>query len=56
MKYKSKLFNKARCDTGETIYYSEKIKKLGAKASKLLPPSVLNRADVDDENNLLDNE
>ncbi len=29
--------------------------QLGAKASKSLPPAALNRADIDDENNLLDN-
>ena len=51
-----KAMNKLSEGRGNLINRSEKIKKLGAKASKLLPPSVLNRADVDDENNLLDNE
>ncbi len=41
--------------SGNLVGRVEKIKKLGAKASKSLPPNVLNRADIDDENNLLDN-
>lgn len=42
--------------SGNLIGRVEKIKKLGAKASKTLPPAILNRADIDDENNLLENE
>ncbi len=41
--------------SGTLISKAEKIKKLGAKASKTLPPAILNRTDIDDEN-LLDNE
>ena len=49
-----KAMNKLTEGRGNLISRSEKIKKLGAKASKTLPPSILNRADIDDENNLLD--
>ena len=41
--------------SGNLVGRVEKIKKLGAKASKSLPPNILNRADIDDENNLLEN-
>ena len=41
---------------GNLIVSVEKIKQLGAKTSKSLPPTALNRADIDDETNLLDNE
>jgi DNA recombination protein RmuC len=41
--------------TGTLVSKAEKIKKLGAKASKTLPPSILNRADIDDDENLLEN-
>jgi DNA recombination protein RmuC len=41
--------------SGNLVGRVEKIKKLGAKASKTLPPSILNRADIDDDN-LLENE
>ena len=51
-----KAMNKLTEGRGNLISRSEKIKKLGAKASKSLPPNVLNRADIDDENNLIDNE
>lgn len=47
-----KAMNKLTEGRGNLISRSEKIKKLGAKASKTLPPAILNRADVDDENNL----
>ena len=40
---------------GNLISGVEKMKQLGAKASKSLPPAALNRADIDDENNLLEN-
>ncbi|MBK7230103.1 MAG: DNA recombination protein RmuC [Ignavibacteriales bacterium] len=50
-----KAMNKLTEGRGNLISRSEKIKKLGAKASKSLPPNILNRADIDDENNLLDN-
>ena len=50
-----KAMNKLSEGRGNLISRSEKIKKLGAKASKSLPPNILNRADIDDENNLLDN-
>ncbi|HCY74925.1 MAG TPA: DNA recombination protein RmuC [Ignavibacteriales bacterium] len=40
---------------GNLISGVEKMKQLGAKASKSLPPAALNRADIDDENNFLDN-
>ncbi len=42
--------------SGNLVGRVEKIKKLGAKASKSLPQNILNRSDVDDENNLLENE
>ena len=42
--------------SGNLVRRVEKIKKLGAKASKSLPQNILNRSDVDDENNLLENE
>lgn len=51
-----KAMNKLTEGRGNLISRSEKIKKLGAKASKSLPPSILNRSDVEDENNLLGNE
>jgi DNA recombination protein RmuC len=51
-----KAMNKLTEGRGNLISRSEKIKKLGAKASKSLPPNVLNRADIDDENNLIDKE
>jgi DNA recombination protein RmuC len=47
--------NKLSDGRGNLINRAEKIKKLGAKASKTLPSSILNRADVDDDN-LLENE
>jgi len=50
-----KAMNKLTDGRGNLINRAEKIKKLGAKASKSLPPNILNRADIDDENNLLDN-
>jgi len=40
--------------SGNLVGRVEKIKKLGAKASKSLPPNVLNRSDLDDDTNLLD--
>ena len=40
---------------GNLISGVEKIKQLGAKTTKSLPPSILNRADSHEENNLLDN-
>lgn len=48
-----KAMNKLTEGRGNLISRTEKIKKLGAKASKSLPPGILNRADVDDENNLI---
>ena len=41
--------------SGNLVKRVEKIKQLGAKTSKSLPTNVLNRADLDDDNNLLDN-
>ena len=41
--------------SGNLVNRAEKIKKLGAKAQKVLPSSLLNRAELDDETNLLDN-
>jgi DNA recombination protein RmuC len=41
--------------SGNLVGRVEKIKKLGAKTSKSLPPNILNRADQDEETNLLDN-
>jgi len=41
--------------SGNLVRRAEKIKELGAKTSKTLPTNVLNRADLDDETNLLDN-
>ena len=41
---------------GNLVRRAEKIKKLGAKASKSLPPNLLNRADLEDENNIQDDE
>ena len=51
----SNAMNKLVNGSGNLVGRVEKIKKLGAKASKTLPPSILNRADIDDEN-LLENE
>lgn len=48
-----KAMNKLMEGRGNLISRSEKIKNLGAKTSKSLPPNILNRADVDDENNLI---
>jgi len=50
----SNAMNKLVDGSGNLVGRVEKIKRLGAKASKTLPPSILNRADADDENNLLD--
>ncbi len=50
-----KAMNKLTDGRGNLISRSEKIKKLGAKASKTLPPAILNRAEIDDDN-LLENE
>ncbi len=50
-----KAMNKLVDGRGNLVNRAEKIKQLGAKASKTLPPSILNRADLDDDN-LLDNE
>lgn len=51
-----KAMNKLTDGRGNLISRSEKIKKLGAKASKSLPPNILNRTDLDDDSNLLDDE
>ena len=48
--------NKLVDGSGNLVGRVEKIKKLGAKANKSLPQNILNRSDVDDENNLLENE
>lgn len=45
-----KAMNKLVDGRGNLVNRAEKIKKLGAKASKTLPPSILNRADLDDDN------
>lgn len=50
----SNAMNKLVDGSGNLVGRVEKIKRLGAKASKTLPSSILNRADADDENNLLD--
>jgi DNA recombination protein RmuC len=50
-----KAMNKLTDGRGNLINRAEKIKQLGAKTSKSLPPNILNRADQDDESNLLDN-
>jgi DNA recombination protein RmuC len=50
-----RAMNKLTDGRGNLISRAEKIKQLGAKASKSLPPNILNRADQDDESNLLDN-
>lgn len=50
-----KAMNKLVDGRGNLVNRAEKIKQLGAKASKTLPPSILNRADQDDDTNLLDN-
>ena len=50
-----KAMNKLVDGRGNLVNRAEKIKQLGAKASKTLPPSILNRADLDDDN-LLENE
>ena len=50
-----RAMNKLTDGRGNLISRSEKIKQLGAKASKSLPPTILNRAELDDETNLLDN-
>jgi len=48
-----KAMNKLTEGRGNLISRSEKIKNLGAKANKSLPPGILNRTDLDDENNLI---
>ncbi len=50
-----KAMNKLTDGRGNLIGRAEKIKLLGAKTSKSLPPNILNRADQDNESNLLDN-
>jgi DNA recombination protein RmuC len=50
-----KAMNKLVDGRGNLVNRAEKIKQLGAKASKTLPPSILNRADLDDDN-MLENE
>jgi len=50
-----KAMNKLTDGRGNLINRAEKIKQLGAKTSKSLPPNILNRADQDDDANLLDN-
>jgi len=40
---------------GNLISGVEKIKQLGAKTSKTMPPAAVNRAELDDDSNLLDN-
>jgi DNA recombination protein RmuC len=50
-----KAMNKLTDGRGNLINRAEKIKQLGAKASKSLPPNILNRADQDDDTNLLEN-
>ncbi|MEO8231734.1 MAG: DNA recombination protein RmuC [Ignavibacteriota bacterium] len=45
-----KAMNKLTEGRGNLISRSEKIKQLGAKASKSLPPNILNHADIDDDN------
>lgn len=50
-----KAMNKLVDGRGNLVNRAEKIKQLGAKASKTLPQSILNRVDIDD-NNLLENE
>ncbi|MBE0569978.1 MAG: DNA recombination protein RmuC [Ignavibacteriaceae bacterium] len=50
-----RAMNKLTDGRGNLIGRAEKIKQLGAKASKSLPPNILNRADQDDDTNLLDN-
>lgn len=47
-----KAMNKLTDGRGNLISRTEKIKKLGAKTSKTLPPNMLNRADLDDDDNL----
>jgi DNA recombination protein RmuC len=42
-------WNKLKDGSGNLVGRIEKIKKLGAKASKSLPPSILNRAEIEDE-------
>jgi DNA recombination protein RmuC len=50
----SNAMNKLVDGSGNLVGRVEKIKRLGAKASKSLPTSILKGADADDENNLLD--
>jgi DNA recombination protein RmuC len=42
--------------SGNLVRRAEKIKQLGAKTSKSLPQNILNRAEQDDDTNLLDNQ
>lgn len=51
-----KAMNKLTEGRGNLISRSEKIKKLGAKTTKALPTSVVNRSQLDEENNLLENQ
>lgn len=50
----TEAMNKLVDGRGNLINRAEKIKQLGAKAGKTLPKSILDRADEDDELNLLD--
>jgi DNA recombination protein RmuC len=47
-------FKKLKSGRGNLISSTEKIKRLGAKTSKEPSPNILNSADIEDENNLLD--
>jgi DNA recombination protein RmuC len=49
-------FKKLRSGRGNLISSTEKIKQLGAKTSKQPSPNILNSAELDDENNMIDNE
>ncbi|MBK6913214.1 MAG: DNA recombination protein RmuC [Ignavibacteriales bacterium] len=51
-----KAMNKLTEGRGNLISRSEKIKKLGAKTTKALPTSVVNRSQLDEENNSLENQ
>jgi DNA recombination protein RmuC len=49
-----KAMNKLTEGKGNLISRSEKIKQLGAKTLKSLPQSILNRAGLDEDNNILE--
>ena len=48
-------WKKIKEGSGNLVSRAEKIKQLGAKVSKTLPSSILNRTDLEEDDNLLEN-